>query len=185
MGASGSVVLQVSTQSSLRIVMLIRIPTVKAVNNKNLKNVIMQLRKVCQHPFLFHWPKDPVTHELALSDELVNASGKMMVLERLLDELFARDHKVLLFSQFTTMLDIIQASVTSRLIFPALLTSASVGLGPGAQALAGVPHRRQHGHGVAPGGHQALPGRRGRARCAAALPPQHALRRPRYQPSRR
>lgn len=68
-------------------------PTVKEVNNKNLKNVIMQLRKVCQHPFLFHWPKDPVTHELALSDELVNASGKMMVLERLLDELFARNHR--------------------------------------------------------------------------------------------
>ncbi|KAI0370750.1 hypothetical protein BV20DRAFT_966264 [Pilatotrama ljubarskyi] len=81
---------------------------VKEVNNKNLKNVIMQLRKVCQHPFLFHWPKDPNTREPVLNEELVNASGKMMVLERLLDELFKRGHKVLLFSQFTTMLDIIE-----------------------------------------------------------------------------
>jgi ATP-dependent DNA helicase len=40
----------------------------------------------------------------------VNASGKMMVLDRLLRELFRRDHKVLLFSQFTTMLDIIEVS---------------------------------------------------------------------------
>ncbi|KAI0682499.1 SNF2 family N-terminal domain-containing protein [Cerioporus squamosus] len=80
----------------------------KEVNNKNLKNVIMQLRKVCQHPYLFHWPKDPNTREPLLSQELVTASGKMMVLERLLDALFARGHKVLLFSQFTTMLDIIE-----------------------------------------------------------------------------
>ena len=84
--------------------------TVKEVNNKNLKNVIMQLRKVCQHPFLFHWPKDPATHAPELNEELVTASGKMMVLERLLDALFARGHKVLLFSQFTTMLDIIEVS---------------------------------------------------------------------------
>ena len=80
----------------------------KEVNNKNLKNVIMQLRKVCQHPFLFHWPRDPRTREPVLGEELVTASGKMMVLERLLDAVFARGHKVLLFSQFTTMLDIIE-----------------------------------------------------------------------------
>ena len=80
------------------------------MNNKNLKNVIMQLRKVCQHPFLFHWPRDPRTREPVLGEELVTASGKMMVLERLLDALFARGHKVLLFSQFTTMLDIIEVS---------------------------------------------------------------------------
>ncbi|KAH9914362.1 SNF2 family N-terminal domain-containing protein [Epithele typhae] len=81
---------------------------IKEVSNLNLKNVIMQLRKVCQHPFLFHWPKDPKTRESKLDEELVTASGKMMVLERLLDALFTRGHKVLLFSQFTTMLDIIE-----------------------------------------------------------------------------
>jgi len=68
----------------------------------------MQLRKVCSHPFLFDWPANPQTRELVVNDELVNASGKMMVLERLLDELFRRGHKVLVFSQFTTMLDIIE-----------------------------------------------------------------------------
>ena len=88
--------------------------TAKEVNNKNLKNVIMQLRKVCQHPYLFHWPKDPITREPVLNEELVTASGKMMVLERLLDALFARGHKVLLFSQFTTMLDIIQVRCALR-----------------------------------------------------------------------
>jgi ATP-dependent DNA helicase len=37
----------------------------------------------------------------------VNASGKMLLLNRLLDALFEKDHKVLIFSQFTTMLDVI------------------------------------------------------------------------------
>ena len=49
--------------------------------------------------------------EPVLNEELITASGKMMVLERLLDELFSRGHKVLLFSQFTTMLDIIEVGI--------------------------------------------------------------------------
>ncbi|EIN06874.1 hypothetical protein PUNSTDRAFT_90611 [Punctularia strigosozonata HHB-11173 SS5] len=80
----------------------------KQVNNMKLQNTIMQLRKVCSHPFLFHWPTDPRTHAPVMNEDLVDASGKMMVLERLLDELFRRKHKVLIFSQFTTMLDIIE-----------------------------------------------------------------------------
>jgi ATP-dependent DNA helicase len=73
-----------------------------------LQNAVMQLRKVCSHPFLFNWPVIPGTQELVLDEQLVNASGKMMVLDRLLDELFRRKHKVLLFSQFTTMLDVLE-----------------------------------------------------------------------------
>lgn len=80
----------------------------KQVNNMRLQNTVMQLRKVCSHPFLFDWPLDPKTNDPVLGRELVNASGKMMVLDRLLRELLTRDHKVLIFSQFTTMLDIIE-----------------------------------------------------------------------------
>ncbi|KAG0045043.1 hypothetical protein BGZ83_009717 [Gryganskiella cystojenkinii] len=80
----------------------------KAVVNMHLMNVVMQLRKVCNHPFLFDWPIDKSTLLPVISEELLNASGKMLVLNRLLDALFDRGHKVLIFSQFTTMLDIIQ-----------------------------------------------------------------------------
>ncbi|KAJ7019581.1 SNF2 family DNA-dependent ATPase [Mycena alexandri] len=90
----------------------------KHVNNMKLQNTVMQLRKVCSHPFLFARPDDdkwslgraPVTPELLAvrEAELVGASGKMLLLDRLLGELFRRGHKVLLFSQFTTMLDIIE-----------------------------------------------------------------------------
>lgn len=74
----------------------------------HLQNMIMQLRKVASHPFLFDWPYDPDTNELIVDHELVNQSGKMLLLNRLLDALFAKGHKVLLFSQFTTMLDVIE-----------------------------------------------------------------------------
>ncbi|KAH9943620.1 SNF2 family N-terminal domain-containing protein [Amylocystis lapponica] len=82
--------------------------TLKKINNMKLQNPVMQLRKVCSHPFLFDWPVDPDTHEPVLNEDLVSSSGKMMMLDRLLDELFRRKHKVLLFSQFKTMLDIIE-----------------------------------------------------------------------------
>ena len=86
------------------------------MNNMHLQNTVMQLRKVCSHPFLFDWPLDARTREPVMGDELVNASGKMMVLDRLLRELFRRKHKVLIFSQFVTMLDIIE--VRRFLFFP-------------------------------------------------------------------
>lgn len=79
----------------------------KKVNNMHLQNVVMQLRKVCSHPYLFDWPVDS-NNQYTLDEQLVHASGKMLLLNRLLDELFKRKHKVLVFSQFTTMLDIIE-----------------------------------------------------------------------------
>ncbi|KAJ7093359.1 SNF2 family N-terminal domain-containing protein [Mycena belliarum] len=90
----------------------------KHVNNMKLQNTVMQLRKVCSHPFLFARADDdawslgrtPMAPEVlaAREAELLGASGKMLLLDRLLGELFRRGHKVLLFSQFTTMLDIIE-----------------------------------------------------------------------------
>ena len=76
-----------------------------------LQNLVMQLRKISSHPFLFDWPVDEKSNELVVNDDLVNASGKMLLLNRLLGTLFERGHKVLLFSQFTTMLDVIVSSI--------------------------------------------------------------------------
>jgi ATP-dependent DNA helicase len=87
----------------------------KSVNNMRLQNIVMQLRKISSHPFLFDWPVDEETNSFVVNEDLVNASGKMLLLNRLLDALFDRGHKVLLFSQFTTMLDVIVSrSATSR-----------------------------------------------------------------------
>ena len=77
----------------------------------HLQNVVMQLRKVCSHPFLFDWPLDSRTQLPVVDEQLVDASGKMMVLERFLEALFERGHKVLVFSQFVTVLNVIEVSV--------------------------------------------------------------------------
>lgn len=79
------------------------------MNNMRLQNKIMQLRKVCSHPYLFSFPSanSPATGAQHSAQALINASGKMLLLNRLLDTLFTRGHKVLIFSRFTSMLDII------------------------------------------------------------------------------
>lgn len=103
----------------------------------------MQLRKVCSHPFLFDWPVDPRTGDNILDDELVGASGKMLVLDRLVTELFKRGHKVLLFSQFTTMLDIIEVRPKGRSyrVLDNALIHLHLGLGKRIQRLAALSNR--------------------------------------------
>ena len=43
-----------------------------------------------------------------LGDHLIEASGKLVLIDKLLDYLKSTGHKVLLFSQMTHMLDILQ-----------------------------------------------------------------------------
>ena len=71
-------------------------------------NVLMQLRKTCNHPYLLleglggrSIPDD------IYEEHLVSTSGKMCMLERLLFYLLPQGHKVLIFSQMTTMLDVL------------------------------------------------------------------------------
>ncbi|KAK9477951.1 P-loop containing nucleoside triphosphate hydrolase protein [Lipomyces japonicus] len=81
----------------------------KAVNSKKLQNVIMQLRLACDSPHLFYSPwDDPESKSQGVDESLIEESGKMLLLDRLIPQLFKGDHKVLIFSQFSKMLDIIQ-----------------------------------------------------------------------------
>ncbi|KAI0888735.1 SNF2 family N-terminal domain-containing protein [Annulohypoxylon maeteangense] len=76
------------------------------IADKKLGNPIMQLRLVCNSPHNFYnpWTFDD---KVPIDESIVTASGKMLLLDRLLPELFSRDHKVLIFSQFKTQLDIL------------------------------------------------------------------------------
>ncbi|XP_004380483.2 chromodomain-helicase-DNA-binding protein 1-like isoform X1 [Trichechus manatus latirostris] len=70
-----------------------------------LQNILSQLRKCVDHPYLF----DGVEPEpFEIGDHLIEASGKLHLLDKLLAFLYSRDHRVLLFSQMTQMLDILQ-----------------------------------------------------------------------------
>lgn len=75
------------------------------VNAKVLNNLIMQLRKVCVHPYLF---PDAEDIENTTMENLIGASGKLTVLDMLLRSLYEKGHRVVLFSQFTSVLDILE-----------------------------------------------------------------------------
>uniref|UniRef100_A0A2P2MQR2 Uncharacterized protein n=1 Tax=Rhizophora mucronata TaxID=61149 RepID=A0A2P2MQR2_RHIMU len=73
---------------------------------KRLLNIAMQLRKCCNHPYLFQGaePGPPYT----TGDHLITNSGKMVLLDKLLPKLKERDSRVLIFSQMTRLLDILE-----------------------------------------------------------------------------
>lgn len=71
-----------------------------------LLNIVMQLRKACNHPYLFDGaePGPPYTTD----QHLVDNAGKMIVLDQLLARLQTAGSRVLLFSQMSRMLDIFE-----------------------------------------------------------------------------
>uniref|UniRef100_A0A453DY99 Chromatin-remodeling complex ATPase n=1 Tax=Aegilops tauschii subsp. strangulata TaxID=200361 RepID=A0A453DY99_AEGTS len=73
---------------------------------KRLLNIAMQLRKCCNHPYLFQGaePGPPYT----TGDHLIETAGKMVLLDKLLPKLKDRDSRVLIFSQMTRLLDILE-----------------------------------------------------------------------------
>ncbi|KAL1539085.1 ISWI chromatin-remodeling complex ATPase CHR11-like isoform X1 [Salvia divinorum] len=73
---------------------------------KRLLNVAMQLRKCCNHPYLFQGaePGPPYT----TGEHIIEHAGKMVLLDKLLPKLKERDSRVLIFSQMTRLLDILE-----------------------------------------------------------------------------
>ncbi|XP_010558220.1 PREDICTED: ATP-dependent DNA helicase DDM1 isoform X2 [Tarenaya hassleriana] len=70
-----------------------------------LNNLMVQLRKNCNHPDLLESQFNG-SYLYPPVEEIVEQCGKFRLLERLLVRLLARNHKVLIFSQWTRVLDI-------------------------------------------------------------------------------
>jgi len=79
----------------------------------SLQNMLMQLRKCCNHPYLFQWPLDKEGEEI-IDETLVQQSGKLQLLDRLLPRLQEEGHRMLIFSQFTKTLDIVEDYLSFR-----------------------------------------------------------------------
>ncbi|KAM9804089.1 lymphoid-specific helicase [Neosynchiropus ocellatus] len=75
--------------------------------NLKQQNIVMLLKRCCNHPYLVEYPLDPTTLDFKIDEQLVQSSGKLLILDRLLPELKKRGHKVLIFSQMTSILDIL------------------------------------------------------------------------------
>lgn len=71
-------------------------------------NLLMQLRKALAHPYLNDPEIEPDVSDEQTHDNLVEASGKLVFLQKFLPKLLARGHRILIFSQFTIFLDIME-----------------------------------------------------------------------------
>ena len=71
-----------------------------------LQNILMQLRKCCNHPYLFDGaePGPPYTTD----EHIVANSAKLLVMDKLLTRLREQGSRVLVFTQMSRMLDILE-----------------------------------------------------------------------------
>lgn len=78
----------------------------KKESKTRLLNIVMQLRKCCNHPYLFEGaePGPPYTTD----EHLVQNAAKMVMLDKLLKRMKAQDSRVLIFSQMSRVLDILE-----------------------------------------------------------------------------
>jgi SNF2 family DNA or RNA helicase len=73
----------------------------------HLRNIMMQLRKCCIHPYLLDGAEEVIVNDSGaknVQDQfkcLIDSSGKLVLIDKLLRKLFEGNHKVLIFSQFT------------------------------------------------------------------------------------
>lgn len=77
-------------------------PTEPQPVSRGLNNAVMQLRKVCNHPFLF------AAQGYHINEDLIRSSAKVELLDRMLPKLKAAGHRVLMFTQMTAVMTILE-----------------------------------------------------------------------------
>lgn len=97
----------------------------REISQKKLQNPVMQLRQCCNSPHNFFYPFDMDDHT-PVDETLVTESGKMLLLDQLLPELLQRGHKILIFSQFKTQLDLLETYCTELRGWPVCRIDGSV-----------------------------------------------------------
>lgn len=82
---------------------------IAAKDRGSLNNILMQLRKCLCHPFIYSEAiEERDVDSKKMHRNLVEASGKLLLLELMLPKLKEQGHRVLIFSQFLSQLDIIE-----------------------------------------------------------------------------
>ncbi|KAJ3094960.1 hypothetical protein HDU97_007415 [Phlyctochytrium planicorne] len=75
-----------------------------------LNNLVMQLRKICNHPFVFPEVEELFTSpdDIYTNDNIFRSAGKFELLDRILPKFFRTAHRVLMFFQMTQIMDIME-----------------------------------------------------------------------------
>lgn len=79
---------------------------------QSMLNIVMQLRKVCNHPYLIPGTEPESGSMEFLHEMRIKASAKLTLLHSMLKILRKDGHRVLLFSQMTKLLDILEDYLT-------------------------------------------------------------------------
>ncbi|XP_010536742.1 PREDICTED: protein CHROMATIN REMODELING 4-like isoform X2 [Tarenaya hassleriana] len=80
----------------------------KGVAQQSMLNIVMQLRKVCNHPYLIPGTELESGSMEFLHEMRIKASAKLTLLHSMLKVLWKEGHRVLIFSQMTKLLDILE-----------------------------------------------------------------------------
>ncbi|XP_035007174.2 chromodomain-helicase-DNA-binding protein 6 isoform X1 [Hippoglossus stenolepis] len=93
-------------------------------NMPNLINTMMELRKCCNHPYLITGAEEKILESFRKSHSpdaldfqlqaMIQAAGKLVLIDKLLPKLLAGGHKVLVFSQMVRCLDILEDYLIQR-----------------------------------------------------------------------
>ncbi|KAG8446283.1 hypothetical protein GDO86_013931 [Hymenochirus boettgeri] len=93
-------------------------------NMPNLINTMMELRKCCNHPYLINGAEEKILEDFRKSHSpdahdfqlqaMIQAAGKLVLIDKLLPKLIAGGHKVLIFSQMVRCLDILEDYLIQR-----------------------------------------------------------------------
>uniref|UniRef100_A0A6A7FVM9 Chromodomain-helicase-DNA-binding protein 1-like n=2 Tax=Hirondellea gigas TaxID=1518452 RepID=A0A6A7FVM9_9CRUS len=77
-------------------------------------NIVMELKKCCNHSFLTRQPEEYATGTVEMLQQLLRGSGKLVLLDKLLMRLHETGHRVLIFSQMVRQLDILSQYLQLR-----------------------------------------------------------------------
>ncbi|XVF69552.1 hypothetical protein PTKIN_Ptkin11bG0090800 [Pterospermum kingtungense] len=88
-------------------------------NQVSLLNIVVELKKCCNHPFLFEsadhgYGGDTSINDISKLERIILSSGKLVILDKLLIKLHETKHRVLIFSQMVRMLDILAEYMSLR-----------------------------------------------------------------------
>uniref|UniRef100_A0A2P2MEX3 Protein CHROMATIN REMODELING 5 n=1 Tax=Rhizophora mucronata TaxID=61149 RepID=A0A2P2MEX3_RHIMU len=88
-------------------------------NQVSLLNIVVELKKCCNHPFLFESADHGYGGDMGINDRsklerIILSSGKLVILDKLLVKLHETKHRVLIFSQMVRMLDILAGYMSLR-----------------------------------------------------------------------
>ncbi|KAF2086878.1 hypothetical protein K490DRAFT_74084 [Saccharata proteae CBS 121410] len=75
---------------------------------RGLSNMLMQLRKLCNHPFVFEEVEEQMNPGKGTNDLLWRTAGKFELLDRILPKFAATGHRVLMFFQMTQIMNIME-----------------------------------------------------------------------------